>query len=155
MLKPLHSLLVVIITLVIDTLLLVLFYMYSESQLTWSYYELPNNYEIYKKNIKSIYITKEEKKVINDYVLEAQYDKRYIMVKCINNKDLKGVSKKEINNYIDYKESKLDKITYQYYLIDSETDEVKGPLLKDEYDTVIDDSNILDEGTLVYWFRMY
>ena len=149
-----ESIITIIVTVVLLTLLLGAILLYAQYKETWSHYELPNTYEIYRKNKKDIHIIKKDKIVIEDYVLEVQYDKRYIMVKAVEQERIKKISKKEVEKYINYQESELNRLSYHYFIIDTETDEIKENLSKEEYEKELEKIE-LDKDTLVYWFRMY
>ena len=141
------------LSIIVISVVLILSFLIKQP-LSWEYYDLLNNYSIQRKNSKDIHIIKKDKIVIEDYVLEVQYDKRYIMVKAVEQERIKKISKKEVEKYINYQESELNRLSYHYFIIDTETDEIKENLSKEEYEKEFEKIE-LDKDTLVYWFRMY
>lgn len=141
------------LSIIVISVVLILSFLIKQP-LSWEYYDLLNNYSIQRKNSKDIHIIKKDKTVIEDYVLEVQYDKRYIMVKAVEQERIKKISKKEVEKYINYQESELNRLSYHYFIIDTETDEIKENLSKEEYEKEFEKIE-LDKDTLVYWFRMY
>lgn len=47
------------------------------------YYDIIDDYTIFKNNIKDVKLLQNGKSVIDDYILQVQYDDRYIFLKTI------------------------------------------------------------------------
>lgn len=74
---------------------------------TWSK-NLINDYIIKKDSETSIYLLNKDKVIINDYIAEYSYGKKYILLKCLENS----------NN-----------LTIKFYIIDTINNQVFGPFL--------------------------
>lgn len=71
----------------------------------WTY-KLNNNYKIKKTSETDIYLVKDNKKIVNDYISEFSYNDNYVLLKCVD---------RDIN--------------IKFYIIDINSDNIYGPYL--------------------------
>ena len=104
-------------------------------------FSLPNGYSVVHVDNYSICICKGDntggRTIIGRYIVSFCYDQRYVGVQQIpideNIRNLETVSQIiEESNPADY----------QYYLIDTQADELYGPFDGEEYKTVVDDIGV-------------
>lgn len=105
----------------------------------WSYDALPAEYAIWRLNSQDIRLVKENK-VAADNVVE-----RYVVAFCHNSRYI-GIQRVPLDssytNIMDM--NTLDKSNPEFYLIDSATDSVAGPLTEKEYNEQIAELGIED-----------
>ena len=106
----------------------------------WSYNDLPNQYIIMKINSGDIQVGKldeqgYEKRIIDRYVISFCYNSQYIGIQRIS----VDLPYHDVKTFEDLDQSKV-----AYYLIDSETDTVWGPLTIDEYNRELETNRIFD-----------
>lgn len=98
----------------------------------WEYNDLPNDYAISRVNVQNIQLNKESdglyRKVVDKFIIAFCYNSRYIALQRVpidnTNTEMFDVEKIYASNP-------------EYYLIDSETDTVYGPLTIKEYEEQI------------------
>lgn len=86
---------------------------------------LIDEYKIVKKNDTNVKLIKDNKEIITDYIGEYSYGKRYILLKCLDNKE---------------------GINVVFYIIDTKDDSVHGPYKDYETFKVVKEK-IVDEET--------
>lgn len=86
--------------------------------------ELINNYYIEKKSDIDIKLYKDNKVIISDYIAEYSYGERYILLKCLENKQ---------------------NINIKFYIIDTINNEIYGPYIDYETYKVIKDEVVKEE----------
>ena len=105
----------------------------------WSYDALPSEYAIWRLNSQDIRLVKENE-VAADNVVE-----RYVVAFCHNSRYI-GIQRVPLDssytNIMDM--NTLDKSNPEFYLIDSTTDFVDGPLTEEEYNDQITELGIED-----------
>ena len=97
----------------------------------WTYNDLPNNYAIARFNSKDINFGVEHgensyQKIVDRYIVAFCYDSRYICLQRINMDLIPNDEQIDIEKY---SESDLE-----YYIVDSISGTVHGPLSKTEFD---------------------
>ena len=76
----------------------------------WTYDKLPNKYIIEKKSETNVVLSNSNNKIIiNEYIAEFSYGKRYIGLKCLEPNEEENT------------------INIKFYIVDSKTNEVYGP----------------------------
>ena len=86
--------------------------------------ELINKYYIEKKSDIDIKLYKDNKIIISDYIAEYSYGERYILLKCLENKQ---------------------NINIKFYIIDTINNEIYGPYIDYETYKVIKDEVVKEE----------
>ena len=90
--------------------------------------QIINNYIIEKKNDTSIKLIKDKKIIVNDYIAEYSYGKRYILLKSIT---------KDIN--------------INFYIIDTKYDTIHGPY--NDYETFIKVKEKIVDEEIGSWYK--
>ena len=102
-----------LITLFLIVGLIIIFIMPISKKNNWIY-KLPNNYEIEKSSETDIYLKKDNKVFIEDYIAEFSYSDNFLLLKCVNTD-----------------------INIKFYIIDTRNDSIYGPYLDyQEFDKV-------------------
>ena len=104
----------------------------------WSY-ELPNNYVIWHINSRKIVCGKKNTEnsitnIVDGYIIKFCYNDQYVCLQCV---DVANDSLEDI-----------DESNPQFYIIDTLNEDVNGPLLKNEFEDML---NILIEDSLSTW----
>lgn len=118
------------------------------------YYDIVNDYTIIKKNIKDVKLFQNGKTIIDEYVLQVQYDDRYIFLKTLEKNKLAKINKSDIKEYINVNSSMLNEVEEQYYIIDTTNGDVNGPYNMDEFTNLYEKTDINYEK-LVKWECIY
>ena len=117
---------ILLITIFLVIGLIIIYIMPLPKQKTWIY-KLPNNYVIEKKSETQIILDFKDgnKKVkVNDYIAEFSYGKKYVLLKCLDNKK--------------------DNLVIKFYIVDTENNKLYGPYVDYSTFMVIVDE-IVDE----------
>lgn len=118
------------------------------------YYDIIDDYTIFKKNIKDVKLLQNGKSVIDDYILQVQYDDRYIFLKTIEKNKIAKLNKKDIKEYINGNYSVLNDVEKQFYIIDTSNGDVSGPYNIDEFTSLYKETDVNYEK-LVKWECIY
>lgn len=103
--------------------LIIIFTIPLSKKNNWSR-ELINKYYIEKKSDVDIKLYKDNEIIISDYIAEYSYGEKYILLKCLDNKQ---------------------NINIKFYIIDTKDNEVYGPYIDYEIYKVIKDEVVKEE----------
>lgn len=118
------------------------------------YYDIIDDYTIFKNNIKDVKLLQNGKSVIDDYILQVQYDDRYIFLKTIEKNKIAKLNKKDIKEYIKGNYSVFNDVEKQFYIIDTSNGDVSGPYNIDEFTNLYKKTDVNYEK-LVKWECIY
>ena len=106
----------------------------------WSY-ELPNDYVIWHINSRKIVCGKQSTEnsitnIVGSYIIKFCYNDQYVCVQCVD------VPNDLLEN--------INESSPQFYIIDTISEDVKGPLLENEFEEML---NVLKVDNFSTWIK--